>query len=331
MRAGRGEASRAIVRRVIRAWIAGLLLALLGCAATVAAEDAADQRTPPDQAAPLEAAEEPYRARVREALEEYDRGHYAEALALFQEAYRLKPSARAQRGMALVQFELGAYVACLATVDAALENPRDALPEALRVQLREVRARAARFVGSLRLQVSPARAQVLVDGALVEDAQRPLPLTHGPHTVLITALGMRSEQRSVTIHGGREATLRVVLEPLVDPTLARARERQVRRIWGSVFGVLALGTAAGTTWTALSAHDLRSCRRGEATGATCTNEDKLARVTWASAATTAAGLGLAVFSGIRLWQEREPASRKPSLALGWARGTPLGFDAAWTW
>jgi hypothetical protein len=329
---------------VIRAWIRGLLLALFGCAATAAAQEAEGPATQQEQAEAAEAAEtaeaaeaaeaaeEPYRARVREALDEYDRGHYAEALALFEEAHRLKPGARTQRGIALVQFELGDYVACLATIDAALANPNDPLPDALRAQLLEVRDRAARFVGSLRLRVSPAGARVLVDGAPFAGwAQEALPLTHGPHTVVVTALGLRSEQRSVTIQGGLETTLRVVLEPLVDPALARARDRQLRRTWGSVFGVLAVGAAAGTTWAALSAHDLRRCREGEASGATCTNEDELARVTWAGAASAAAGLTLAVFSGIRLRRALARDSGTPGLALGWSTRSRLGLDATLSW
>ncbi len=172
-------------------------------------------------AAPSEEADSSYEALIREALTEFNARNYAEALALFERAHAVKPSARTLRGLGITAFELKRYVQALHDLGAALVDPRLPLTETQAKGVRALIVKARRFVGRIKLEVVPEEAGVLVDGQPSSD--RDLVLDLGEHQVSVRAPGYHEEQLKLIIEGGENTTRRVELMPLeVSPQNAAA-------------------------------------------------------------------------------------------------------------
>lgn len=167
-------------------------------------------------AQPVEDAER-FRALVLEAIADYDAGLYAEALATFEQAYALRPSARVLRGIGMCRFEQRRYAEALTAIDQALASEVDPLEGDLRAEVVALRERAARYVGSVRLVVDPASAEVRIDGRIV--TENVLTLDVGDHEVVVSAPGMRTEERTVSVMPSEESPLRVTLSSGVEHTV----------------------------------------------------------------------------------------------------------------
>ena len=111
--------------------------------------------------------EEPpaYRELVEQALAEYAAKNYDEAGTLFERAHTLFPNARTLRGMGMAAFELRQYDQSARHLEAALASTVRPLDGALRKETEALAARARAFVATLELRVSPAHANLSLDGA----------------------------------------------------------------------------------------------------------------------------------------------------------------------
>lgn len=175
-------------------WIGGLLLALL----LVSASDAFAQRRP--------------RQVLREALSEFDRGNYAEARALFLEAYELDPSARLLRGAGMAAFEEREYVTSHRLLRRALEDEASPLPARDREATEELLARAETFLGRFRFQVDPEGAEVQIDLRPVEaEPDGSVLLAIGGHALQVRAPGYETLERRLRVEGGENETLELSL------------------------------------------------------------------------------------------------------------------------
>ena len=182
----------------------------------------------PDSGRATEAPE--YRALIDEALRESGAKNYEEALALFQRANALFPNARTHRGIAMTEFELRNYPACITEIQLALNSTVRPLDEKLRPDAERLLARAKTFVGRLVIETKPAASEVRVDGRPLTESERAQPslvLKLGEHGVEAIAPGHAPEKRQVTAKGGETTTLTILFTRSTD----RVSEAAERRHW----------------------------------------------------------------------------------------------------
>ncbi|HET8936609.1 MAG TPA: tetratricopeptide repeat protein [Polyangiales bacterium] len=119
-----------------------------------------------DVADPKKEAE--YQELINYALEEYDRGSWEEAAALFHRAHELAPSARTLRGLGLATYEARRYAESVRHLRAALADKRRPLTDKQREEVQHTLDRAKLFVGHVVVDLSPRDAQLTINGRVVE-------------------------------------------------------------------------------------------------------------------------------------------------------------------
>ncbi len=155
-----------------------------------------------------------YRELIAEALAEYQARHFEEARALFKRAHVLLPNARTMRGQGMAEFELRNYGSAVQSFEAALTSQVRPLDPVLREETEQLLERARRFVARVRLELKPGSASVVVDGVLMHvEPGAVLLLSIGNHSVEIRADAYRPTQRTLSVQGGEEQVLEVVLVP----------------------------------------------------------------------------------------------------------------------
>src|SRR5262249_29561205 len=140
---------------------------LVGCAAVGAAARARAQNAAPaapDASAASGSAEAQYTELIRGALEEMSAQRFPEARVLFLKAHALQPSARTERGLGLVEFELRHYTVAVGHFRAALASNVRPLEAPMRGEVEQVLARAESYTGSLQLSLTPGSGVLTLDG-----------------------------------------------------------------------------------------------------------------------------------------------------------------------
>jgi hypothetical protein len=231
---------------------------------------------------------------AQEALREFQLGHWAEAMALFQDSFEKRPSAKVQRGIAKCMFELRMYVRALGACDRALAEPQDPLPEELADDVRALRARALRFTSEVVLDVTPAHAKVAVDGQSATAVTR---LDLGTHTIRVDAEGYDSQVSHVEIvASAAPARLRFDLRRSGD---GRSPEAGRPSPWLPLVG--GVGAALATTVAAVYVADrgaaIDDCETLGARGSGCANVAALERERAAGITATVLGAGALVVCG----------------------------------
>lgn len=185
-------------------WIRALGLSAaiwLGAVSTAASQSAARD------------AGESYGALVQEAVEEFNRGHWEEAGALFKRAHALRPNARTLRGIGLSAFESRRYVDTVQHLTQALSTTANPLTRKQREEVQRTLQKAERLVSKLRLRLHPPEARVTVDGSPIElDAEETL-LDPGAHELAISAPAHRLQTHRVQMRAGEQVELEIALEP----------------------------------------------------------------------------------------------------------------------
>jgi hypothetical protein len=197
-----------------------------------------------------------YRATVDEALKEFEAQNYEEARSLFLRAHALYPNARTHRALGLAEFELRNYGDSIAHLRAALEDRVKPLGDAMRAETQQVLTRAYNFVGRVRLEVKPSTAHVTLDGAPLQLSSEPLLLPIGEHTFELEASGFIAARRQLSIKGGEERSLSIVLVPVLnaqtgkdEPARAGDRSKWYKSPWLWVsLGVVVAGAGATTAY-----------------------------------------------------------------------------------
>lgn len=157
-----------------------------------------------------------YQATIENALREFEAHNYEEAYALFTRAHELRPSARTERALGKVCFELRRYIEATRWLEAALEDARSPLTDEMRAEAEGILARARAFVGTVVVHTSVAGAEVLVDTVPIEgdpasDPGVVIRLDLGEHEVVVRAPGYAPETRRVEVHGDDTQTLSLEL------------------------------------------------------------------------------------------------------------------------
>jgi hypothetical protein len=154
-----------------------------------------------------------YHKLIEEALQDFDRGNWEEAGALFTQAHALNPNARTLRGMGLAAFEGRHYAEALRHLRAALEDKRFALTADQRRGVEQAIERAQQYVGHVRFTLEPAEAALKIDGEPVElDASGELVADPGLLDVEASADGYTTQVRRVHVSSGATEDVAIKLE-----------------------------------------------------------------------------------------------------------------------
>lgn len=213
--------------RWVVAWLA--LAVLVALDASPAAAQAATAAAEPAQ----------YQALIDQALSEYVAHNFAEARALFLKAHEVYPNARTLRGLGMAEFELRNYGDCIARLEEALASQVKPLDAGLRAQTEQLLARARGFVGRFELQLNPPALEgtrIAVDGSAVQLAPgQVLTLTAGEHTLQVSAPGYREARRTLSVKGGEQQPLEIVLLAQSAPELSTGAAPPAKHdsIWAS--------------------------------------------------------------------------------------------------
>lgn len=156
-----------------------------------------------------------YRKLVADGLQEFDRGNWEEANALFEQAHAINPNARTLRALGLCAFEARRYTESLQYLNAAMTDTRKPLTAKQRDELQESIDRAGHYVGGLRLTVDPPEATVRIDGkAVLVDPQKDIIVNAGTLEVEVSAPDYKTEVRRVRIGSQAHEALSVQLSPI---------------------------------------------------------------------------------------------------------------------
>jgi hypothetical protein len=263
---------------------AGLALAL-ATASPAHAQDGATTPTPdasptpettepsttPSATTPSAPTEE-YRQTVASAIAEFDERNFDEALALFERAYAMRPSARVLRGIGKVRYEQRQYVHALEAFEEALASTTDPLTDEMRAEVEDLRQRTLAYVGELTISVLPASAHVVVDGReLPADTRYPIRLDLGAHLVSASAEGHQPASRTVDIAGGQGTSLTIDLIQQQSSVVVLTSTPDRTGMWvTAAIGVALVGATVGSAVWMVDRLDAASrCSAAEARGVTC--------------------------------------------------------------
>lgn len=179
------------------------------------------------------------RSHLERGYEEFQLGDFAEALALFETSYRMRPSARVLRAIAKCQFELRHYTRSIEFAERALREKEEALSPELEADTRALRERARAFVVDVNFDLWPADAVVVVDGQASSPSVR---LDVGTHAVHVSAAGHTSMTSSIAVQSNSQTKWTFHLVPLGAASPAIAPERSSPLVPILVGGLALVGT-----------------------------------------------------------------------------------------
>ncbi|HEX6240186.1 MAG TPA: PEGA domain-containing protein, partial [Polyangiales bacterium] len=114
--------------------------------------------------------------------------------------------------LGMVEFELRNYVDAVTYLEGALDASVKRLEGEMRSKTESLLERARAYVGSVRLEVAPTEAEVLVDGFPVPaHARANLRLSVGDHVFEFRAAGYADQRRAIKLRGEQTLTLKVEL------------------------------------------------------------------------------------------------------------------------
>lgn len=174
---------------------------------------------------------------LERGLDLREQGRDAEALPLFEEAYRLSPTPRALAQIGLVQQALGEWVEAERRLVAALEATSDAWIRRHRKPLSEALAAIRERLGNLQVLGTPAGAEVRFGGRVIGTLPMAVSVRvvaqRGP--IVVVAPRHLEMARTVEVEPGGTVVERVALEPepekpsrvdSFDAALKEARDRE---------------------------------------------------------------------------------------------------------
>ncbi len=220
---------------------------------------------------------------IARAVAEFDHGNWEEARVLFRRAHDANPNARTWRSLGVTAFELRRYVDAIAELEASLADPRKPLTTKQRSEVEGLLTRAREFVSVYRVKISPADAEVLVDGKVVTLTDGKLFLDPGQHTVVVRAGGYRERREDLSVAAGVQDELSLELsvagetettnvQPAAGPLAAQPQPESAEaapargrrpRIWTWVLAGTAVAVAGAAVGTGVAARgkldDYKKC------------------------------------------------------------------------
>lgn len=186
----------------MKTWWMGALFVGLLVAAPAAAQDAREQ------------ARENFNAGVAS----FEANNFEQALASFQEAYRLAPHPSVRVNMANCYERLNRPLEAIFHFERFLSEATDAQPAQRREVQQALDGLRAR-VGEVTLRIAPDGALVRIDESEVRRApiMSSIRMVSGSHVVEVRAEGYRSVRREFVVEGGQPAEIAIRLERGEDP------------------------------------------------------------------------------------------------------------------
>jgi hypothetical protein len=169
-------------------------------------------QVPPAQtAADDEASKAQAKAEFEKGVAAYDAGHYEDALASFQEAFRIRPHPLVRVNIANCYDKLGRPLEALFHFQQFIDADVGSAEQRKEVQSAVERLR--KQVGQVVLRVAPDGATVTIDGG--EQRRSPivdaLSLTAGSHQIEVRLEGYQTLTRTIEVKGGTQSELNLVL------------------------------------------------------------------------------------------------------------------------
>ena len=212
------------------------------------------------QPAPARAASESEQAEglIREGVRLRGQDQTARALPLFQKAYEISRTPRTAGQLGLCEMELGAYVDAERHLGEALGSPDHPWIAKNKPVLKRQLDAARANIGELVLTISPAGADVLLNGKPLDAGQLtgPIHLDKGQVVVEVRAAGFETARDTLTITPGKRERRTFALVPAPPPRVAATPVET---------GVPVAGTVAPGPDTA-AGHDTAGERSGSAGG-----------------------------------------------------------------
>lgn len=201
----------------------GVVLAVFGSAGgMVARGQAQDAPAPAAPAAPDgdAAARAQAKEQFQAGVAAYEAQRYGDALAHFQEAYRIKPHPLVRVNMANCYERLGKPLLAIFHFESFLKESepnatqRGEVTEALRL----LRAK----ISELTLRVTPDGATVTIDNGEQRRSpiSEPIQLEAGMHVVEVSLSGYQSQKRDLVLEGGQQTSVEITLERADAPVAA---------------------------------------------------------------------------------------------------------------
>ena len=198
--------------------------------------------------------------------DEYNEGNYRLALVEMQRAYDLVPNYRVLYNLGQIHAQLGNFTKSQELLEQYLSEGGAEVPVARQEQVRKDLAALALKIGTLRMKVTEADAEVLVDDHTL--GKSPLPsavrIDAGDHRIRVEKEGYKSEIRTITLVGGEELLVEVKLDRLKfggeQPIVPQ--QHSAIPMWVGWGVTAALGIGGGVTGALAigSSHDLRDIR-----------------------------------------------------------------------
>lgn len=274
-----------------------------------------------------------------EGTNAYHRGDYAAARERFARAYDLEPAASTLRAIGQCDYSLRNYVAARDELRAALAETREhkALNPGQQLAVTELLRQIEPLVGQLVLELTPQQAALELDRAPVTG--REFWLNAGEHIIAASAPGHQTQTLYITLEGGREQRLAIVLpanpsagmpffgEVGAATSSARAPPEDhvdPERSAAIVRGIIGLSAGAAGLWAGavsgyFSAH-LTSREKSRCTDGHCpldsesalSDANTLANVSNVSFVLAALGVGYGLYELLTLPEARSPRSAAKS-------------------
>ncbi|HEY5957920.1 MAG TPA: PEGA domain-containing protein, partial [Polyangiaceae bacterium] len=217
--------------------ITGVFSYALVCAVAMApgrAAAAAPRALPPAASPPTqsEAAIDPKTESNRHfefGIKLYEDKNTLAALAEFEAAYWQYPSAAALQNIALCQKQLYRYLDARESLARLLRDHGAELNHADRLSVEQAMAELGALIGSVRLSVAPANAEVVLDGRTLspDEVQQPIVVDVGEHRVVASAPGFAPALRSFRIAGGhQDVPIALRLQEVTGVVVIKAADEQ---------------------------------------------------------------------------------------------------------
>ncbi len=173
-------------------------------------------------ASPMAAAEEDRaaaRALFERGIEQFQARSFEEALTTFQESHRLNPARSVLFNIAMCQRALNRYAESTETFLEYLELSGDRINAQRRALVQRQLDEMSAHIGTVRLQVAPAEAEVSIDGdAVARERWGEIRLGTGEHDVHAVAPGHVEVRERIDVAAGVVTEVSLELSPTTPPT-----------------------------------------------------------------------------------------------------------------
>jgi hypothetical protein len=159
---------------------------------------------------------EEYEVAIAAALKAFDRGDFAQAYRHFSVAHGLIPSARTLRGMGLAAYQMGDFATAATRLRAALAAEVSPLPAKMRNEASAMLDHARDKTGTVDLVLTPADAEVLIDGAHPEESAHFF-VAPGTHVLEVRSGAHTSKTTELHLGPGERFTVKIELQALAPP------------------------------------------------------------------------------------------------------------------